>query len=302
MLRTTLRRLEVFVAVVESGGFRACADLLGISQAAVSSQIKQLESEIGDRVFVRRSGAVGGLTNSGVTAYREAKDLLHHADSLGYLNGKRAMVTHRRLAIWANPILDAQLAKYVTSFIADHPDLDIVLQQSRFEDIIEGISAGAADIAYFYTSGPIAELRSDLAWLEPLSICASEHHPVVSGGPVSFSDLAKYQFVVPPRQSHFRRSVDQIFRARGIGDYPIVLEAAHVNIAREAVISGLGVSGVITRYLNEELSRYGVKRVDVDDPHFFIEVRRAVRRDLIFDDTVLALTHYLDVNTRPLGH
>src|SRR5690348_6642271 len=52
--RMTLRRLEIFVTIVEAGGFRACSDLLDISPAAVSHQVNQLEHEIGCRLFVRR--------------------------------------------------------------------------------------------------------------------------------------------------------------------------------------------------------------------------------------------------------
>src|SRR5690349_13821694 len=62
MKRMTLRRLEVFVAVVEAGGFRACSDLMDISSAAVSHHINQLEEEIGYRLFVRQRGRVGNLT------------------------------------------------------------------------------------------------------------------------------------------------------------------------------------------------------------------------------------------------
>src|SRR4051794_16004014 len=53
MSRTTLRRLEVFVGVVEAGGFRACADHLHISPAAVSHQVAQLEAVLGCRLFTR---------------------------------------------------------------------------------------------------------------------------------------------------------------------------------------------------------------------------------------------------------
>lgn len=302
MLRTTLRRLEVFVAVVEAGGFRACSDVLGISQAAVSSQIKQLEIEIGDKVFVRRSGTVGGLTDSGVSAYREAKDLLQHANLLGRLNGLKSRQRPKRLVIGADSVLDAQLARYITRFIADRTDLDIVLKRSHFEEMVDGINSNRVDIAYFYSTGPVSEVRSDLAWHEPFSICAHQSHPIFSNGPLTFSDLGKYPFVAAPKGTHFRRCVDQVLREHGVGQYPVSLEASHANIAREAVISGLAISAVIARYLDDEMMRCGVREVQIDGPSLTLDVRRAMRRELMLDDTALALTHYIEANMRPSTH
>ncbi len=56
MRRTTLRGLEVFVAVIEAGGFRACSDLLDISPAAVIHQVNHLEEEIGYRLSFAAEG------------------------------------------------------------------------------------------------------------------------------------------------------------------------------------------------------------------------------------------------------
>src|SRR5690349_17711855 len=108
--RTTLRRLEVFVAVVDAGGFRACSDRLDISPAAVSHQVSQLEEEIGCLLFVRRRGRLCGLTEQGTRAYREARDLLGHAST--FANGMVDMKAQavRRLSVFSDAILDAQLA------------------------------------------------------------------------------------------------------------------------------------------------------------------------------------------------
>src|SRR5581483_277104 len=97
MRRMTLRRLEVFVGVVEAGGFRACSDLLDISPAAVSHQVSQLEEEFGYVLFTRQRGRVSGLTPAGAKAYREAKDLLGHAGNFDCVLGSAKGAAVRRL-------------------------------------------------------------------------------------------------------------------------------------------------------------------------------------------------------------
>src|SRR5262245_17429330 len=123
MTRTTLRRLEVFVGVVEAGGFRACSDLLDISPAAVSHQIGQLEEEVGYALFMRRRGRVSGLTPAGAKAYREAKELLGHAGNFECVLGSPKGAAVRRLAVYSDAILDAYLAKYIAAFVSGSPSI-----------------------------------------------------------------------------------------------------------------------------------------------------------------------------------
>ena len=52
MFPSSLRRLKVFVAVVDAGSFGAAADQLGITQPSVSGHIRALEQQIGDRKSV----------------------------------------------------------------------------------------------------------------------------------------------------------------------------------------------------------------------------------------------------------
>ena len=294
VFRTTLRRLEVFVAAVEAGGFRACSDLLGISQAAVSNHIKHLENELGYPLFVRKTGSISGVTEQGATAYREAKELLEHASQIGHLNGGKLSMYPPQLSVRADQILDAHLAKHIARFIGGRPTMHVALECSHFEEIVGGINAGEVDIAYFYSSGPVREINSVLAWREPLSICASQGHAIFSDVPTTISGLRKYPFVAPPKGTHFRRSVDQVFRRNGLEDYEVALESGHANMAREAVINGIAISAVITKYLDEDLARHGVRRVDIAQVDLALDVRRATRRELASCREVSALTDFLD--------
>ena len=294
MRRVTLRRLEVFVAVVEAGGFRACSDRLDISPTAVSHQVNQLEAEIGYRLFLRRRGRVCNLTERGAMAYGEAKGLLGQAKSFESLLAGMNRKATRRVAVFADPILDSHLAKHITEFVAEHPSIDVVLQRSHFEEMVDALGTGRADIAYFYSSGPVNCVTSELAWSEPLSICAKCDHPIFSKERLTWRDLRDFPFVAPPVGTHFRRSVDSLLRRHELEDYDIVLESGNANIAREAVIGGFAISAVITRYLNEDLARSGVRAVPMFEDELALEVRRALRGDLALDRTTLALTRCLN--------
>ena len=294
MARMTLRRIEIFVAVVESGGFRACSDLLDISPAAVSHQVGQLEHEIGHQLFVRKRGRMCGLTEHGARAYAEAKDLLSHASRFGDLLGVMRSGVARQVTILADAILEMHLAKHIAAFASEHPQVQISLRRSHFEEMIDELASQRADIAYFYSAGPVSVVPSERVWLEPICICAGGDHPILARQQLTPRDLQQFPFVAPPAGAHFRRSVDTLFRRQGIERYPIALETGHANIAREAVIGGFAISAVVTRYLNEELLRQGVRQVPILEDRLALEVRRAVRRDFALDRSTLLLLKRLN--------
>jgi len=72
----TFRKLEVFVAVAESGNFRKAAERLGISQPSVSSQVKAMERYLGYQLFNRRRGAPAELSALGRDFLARAMELV----------------------------------------------------------------------------------------------------------------------------------------------------------------------------------------------------------------------------------
>src|SRR5690606_14094385 len=79
MLNVTLRRMEVFVAIVDEGSFAAAANRFGIAQPSVSAHIRALERDVGGEVFARRRGRRPVLTELGRSILSHARELLAEA-------------------------------------------------------------------------------------------------------------------------------------------------------------------------------------------------------------------------------
>jgi DNA-binding transcriptional LysR family regulator len=208
--------------------------------------------------------------------------------------GTRNRSTVRRISILANAILDTHLAKYIAEFASAHPLIDVSLKRVHFEEMVEALGNGQADVAYFYSSGPVSALASEFVWAEPISICARYDHPVFSRERVTLHELQQFPFVAPPEGTHFRRTVDALFRRHGLDKYHTALETGHANIARESVIGGFAISAVISRYLAEELANRGVQAVGCLEGRLSLDVRRAVRRDLPLDREMSSLIQCLN--------
>src|SRR5215467_6704919 len=82
MLYLTLRRLQVFVRVAETGSFAAAARQLGISQPSVSTHIQNLEKELAGPLFVRESGRRATLNDGGRKLLVHARSILASAAKL----------------------------------------------------------------------------------------------------------------------------------------------------------------------------------------------------------------------------
>ncbi|WP_332664595.1 LysR family transcriptional regulator, partial [Aeromicrobium sp.] len=74
-----LRTLGYFVAVAETGSVSAAADVVHVTQPAISRQIRQLESELGVELFARSAGRLQ-LSAAGRQFLPHAQDVLRRAD------------------------------------------------------------------------------------------------------------------------------------------------------------------------------------------------------------------------------
>ena len=80
MISASARRLSVFKAVVEEGGFNRAAMRLDISQPSVGAHVKALEQQAGHALFERKRGARPELTKAGEAVYAMALEVLRRGE------------------------------------------------------------------------------------------------------------------------------------------------------------------------------------------------------------------------------
>ena len=72
-----IRVLRYFLEIAREGSMTAAAGILHVSQSALSKQMKELEEELGKKLFRRKSRSVS-LTEEGILLRRRAEDILGH--------------------------------------------------------------------------------------------------------------------------------------------------------------------------------------------------------------------------------
>ncbi|MGB0631877.1 MAG: LysR family transcriptional regulator [Alphaproteobacteria bacterium] len=133
-----LAGMEMFVNVVETEGFSAAARRMGISRAAVSKQVLNLEEDLGARLLNRTTRRVG-VTELGQAYYERCKRVLSEVADADLLVQRLHSEPRGTLRVSAPMSFGvAQVGPAVTEFLEQFPELDISLTlNDRFTDLIE---------------------------------------------------------------------------------------------------------------------------------------------------------------------
>jgi len=131
------KAIHTFTLVAEHGSFTKAADILGKTKALLSTQISQLESNMGTKLFNRSTRAIS-LTQSGELLYQRAKQWLDSWDDIEQIINLSQQQLNGRIRISA-PVTFAEqkLMPFIASFHNMHPDIEVHLDLTdRYVDII----------------------------------------------------------------------------------------------------------------------------------------------------------------------
>jgi DNA-binding transcriptional LysR family regulator len=240
MFPSTFRRLEVFIAVVEAGGFIAGADRLGISHPSVSNHVKALERQVGCKLFARRKGIGANLTEQGRRLYERATRLLQEASLLTRdLAPNRAGLKRPRFTLSTQRVLaEYVLRRPICDFVRDEEDLELVVDAGTVEDAIERIASGSIDLGCVINFGPIADLESEVIGQERIGFFVAPHHPLARRKKLSVAELSDQPFVSTRRDGHYGQMIVNSLASIGLSDYRVVHQIQEGAVLNELAAQG----------------------------------------------------------------
>jgi LysR family transcriptional regulator, low CO2-responsive transcriptional regulator len=240
MFPSSFRRLEVFITVVESGGFIAGAERLGISHPSVSNHIKSLERQVGCKLFTRRKGRGSSLTEQGRRLYERATRLVQEASLLTKdLAPNRAALKRPRFALGTQRVLaEYILRRPICEFVRDEEDLELVVDAGTFEDAIETIVKGAVDLGCVINFGPIAELETEVIGQERIGFFVAPHHPLARRKKISVPELNDQSFVSTRRDGHYGQMLLNLLSSIGLHEYRVVHQIQEGAVLNELAAQG----------------------------------------------------------------
>ena len=233
--RMRLQDLNVLMTVAESGSMGKAAQILNISQPAISRSIAELENALGVRLFDRHRQGIEpteygrALLNCSVAVF---DDLREGVKSIEYLADPAA----GEVRIGCNPFLAASFVPaLVDRFSRRFPRIVIHIVTARLETLHRELNERNVDLVITRRFGSIADERMDFEFLydEPYVIVAGLQSPWVRRRRIELAELVSEPWALPAPKSVSASVAMEAFRARGL-DYPrstVVTDNAQARIA-----------------------------------------------------------------------
>lgn len=249
-MRWNLRQIEVFVTVLQEGGFTAAGERLGMVQPAVSIAIRKLEENTGVKLLDR--------SGSKVRATREGDLFLKHVQlirsELGNL--ERQLRELRSLAsgqiiIGAPPIVTGfLLPPIVGDFLKRHPGIDISAVTGPSEGIVERVRAHGLDIGVIAGEHDTSGLETILIERHPLVACGAKGSPIASLREIEWDRLLDEPLVIFPKGYNQRSIVDRMAAKLG-KRLNIAVESESARFVSAMVAAGRGASVALGAVVRE---------------------------------------------------
>ena len=236
-----LRQLEAIRAVMASGTTTHAAELMGLTQSAVSRLITQLEEELGLSIFDRRHGRLQ-ITPEGQHFYDVARKVLDGIDQINATARDIRTLQAGALRILAMPALAyGLLPRTIARINARYKQVKISVGVGTRAELEDGIASAQYDVG-------IATLPVEQQGIEVESLCAVDcvailppDHPLAVQKTVSAKDMEGLPFVSLSSGTLFRYSIDEMFASLGIRRGMLV-EVPSTIMVSELVAGGIGVS------------------------------------------------------------
>ncbi|MFO7542623.1 MAG: LysR family transcriptional regulator [Thiobacillus sp.] len=249
------RRLQVFYTVARQLSFTKAADILYMTQPAVTFQVKQLEEHFNTRLFERSHGKIS-LTPAGslVQGYAERiLDLTSEMDArVGELTGQ---VTGPLMIGASTTIAEYLLPRILGEFKERFPQVQAQLTVANSETVAAKVADHSLDVG-------LIEAPSHNPILTTLSCCDDElvmicapNHPLATRSSVTAREIADQPYVSREHGSGTREVVDDFFKNNGVNpdDLHIEMELGSREAIKGAVEADLGVAIMSASTVTKEL-------------------------------------------------
>ncbi|MCI5044268.1 MAG: hydrogen peroxide-inducible genes activator [Aquisalinus sp.] len=259
----TLKQLRYLLALDEVNHFRRAAEICGISQPSLTTQIQAIEEVLGVHL-VERSRSGVSFTPTGREVAVRARRIMDEVQNLvDFTAGaQRGLVGTIRLGSKAT--LGPYLLPHVVARLhKEYPDLNLYVRESTPRELEYELTRGIHDLILAQLPVTGAELVTERLFREPLYLALAADHPLADHDALDPSDLKGMEVLSLNPQFHLHQQIIDLckdFGAVPVRDY----EGTSLDALRLMVGMGMGAAFLPALYARSEIPNRGevvVKRI-----------------------------------------
>jgi len=294
-MNITIRQLQIFESVAKHLSYTRAAEVLYLSQPAVSMQIKQLESELEMPLF-ERIGKTLYLTDAGVELLNYARNISQQLIELDDVMTEMRGSQRGRLAIAVASTANYFALKLLGEFYKRYAGTTISLDVTNRASLLKHLNDNTVDMVIMGQPPEGMDVNATPFLDNPLVVIAPKGHVLEGKKSIPLSVLNQETFILREHGSGTRIAMERFFEESG---YSIssVMEMSSNEAINQAVEAGLGL-GIVSRHTLEwELTLDRVAILDVESfpimRHWYLVHRSSKRftalslafKQLVIEDT-----------------
>src|SRR5512140_4022345 len=292
-------QMRAVVEVARLRSFSRAAETLGLTQPAISAQVRLIEEEMGCRLFDRLGRNVY-LTQPGSLLLDYAQRMLElrrqAVQAVADLRHPSA-----RLTIGATEAICLYvLPPILKQFQASNPSAALSIFRHNTDRVVRKLLEGALDVGFISLPTEHPDLRIEPVLRDRWVAALPPDHPLGARESLTLEDLLEYPFILP-EVGHSRSALDAMLlphRKR----MKVAFEASGVELIKRLVAAGMGVTIVGESYAKEEAAAGKLLLRPLRGVVVTREVGVAVRKDEALSDVATALLQCASKTLRPGKH
>jgi DNA-binding transcriptional LysR family regulator len=267
-MRLTLRQLEIFIAVVQTGSASRAAERLSLSQSATSTAIAELEKAYSQALF-DRVGKSLRLNDTGQWLLSRATEILDRAQELEDKLSTRSAMGPLRLG--ASLTIGNYLATlFVARFLQSHPESRVQLAVHNSNDIVNAVARFELDLGLMEGEIQHPDVIAEHWLRDELVVFCAPDNPLAQRRNLSRADVLRQDWILREPGSGTRSTVEQAF-GEDRGKLRVRLELEHTEAIKRAVEAGLGLGCISRLALRDAFRRGSLVPLSVKD----LDLRRS---------------------------
>ena len=248
----SVKQLRYFVTVAQHLNFRRAAQILGISQPTLTSQISTLETTLGLTLFERsRSGTL--LSAQGKTLLDYAEEVLKSVMEFSEMSQALSEGEKTTYRLGVPPTLGPYLLPHILPDIhKSRPGLKFYVREAAPKQLQQGLMSGEYDLILSPLSSKDSQIQVQPLFLEPLKFVISADHPLAGEAFVSPNAIRGEKVLTLEDRHHFHYQVQDVCARLGAvidRDY----EGTSLDTLRQMVVMGMGMAFLPGLYVHSEL-------------------------------------------------
>lgn len=248
----TLRQLRLFEAVARNASFTRAAEEMHLTQPAVSTQVKQLEEDVGMPLF-EQMGRKIFLTEAGREMYEFSRSIAQKFTDISMVLDEMKGIRRGLLNITVTSTAKYFAPYLLAAFCKQHEGVTVNLDVTNREALLRQLADNIPDMVIMGSPPEGMDLVASSFMSNPLVVIAPPDHALAGASRISLERLLQERFIVRERGSGTREAVERFLAQRGLY-MTTSMEMSRNEAIKHAVMAGLGLGIVSIHTLEMELT------------------------------------------------